>query len=71
MMNAEIKAEWENDETHRCPYCGGEDFDWEGSDDGKTDVHWFAWECCCHDCGNEWYIEYDMVNPRVYGKDGQ
>lgn len=66
-MNEEIKEEWERDETRRCPYCGSDNFEWDESDDGSKDgVHWFAWYCYCHECGNDWTIEYDMVNPRVY-----
>ena len=69
-MNELIKAEWERDETHRCPYCGSENIDWVESDDGiDCGCHWYVWRCCCCNCDKEWAIEYDMVNPRVYGRE--
>ena len=69
-MIEEIKKEWERDETSRCPYCGSMDFDWDESDDGIDDgVHWFVWRCSCGKCNEGWSIEYDLVNPRVYGSE--
>ena len=77
-----IKEEWERDETHRCPFCGSYDFDWVESDEGtgriewdeknhrsywvNDDFHWYVSRCRCCECDKEWFIEYDMVNPRVY-----
>ena len=85
MMNHEIKAEWEHDVTERCPYCGSKDIDWVESDDGiglwtwdkeahccvhdGDNTHWFVWLLSCCNCEREWYIEYEMVNPRIYGKE--
>ena len=69
VMDVHIKDEWEHGETYRCPFCGSEDFEWVESDDGyvfETRYRWFAWYCSCDRCNNGWYLEYEMVNPRVY-----
>lgn len=83
-MDEEIKAEWEQDITDRCPYCGNNDFDWIDSDDGDGHIeydenwksfwvedgyHWYESYCYCDECGKEWTLRYEMVNPRVYGEE--
>ena len=67
VMDEYIKQDWEHDKTNRCPFCGNEDFEWSESDDGfHKRTHWFSWRCFCTRCWNAWYIEYDLVRPRVY-----